>query len=187
MTNPETQSLIAALDLAVAGGGCSQSTCSGVQVALETFCRSGGLAPELLETAEQGYARHLLHHDSEDRYAVIVMVWDVGQGTPIHDHADMWCVECVYTGEITVESFELSGKPDDDIVGFAKQETIVAGRGESGALIPPYDYHTIRCEGDQKAVTIHVYSGMMDWCNTFEDFGEGRFRRHRRDLGFASK
>lgn len=186
MTNSETQTLIADLDAAVAMGDCSHSTCDGVQLALETFSKSGGLESGFLQTASGGYARHLLHHDVDDRYAVIVIAWDVGQGTPIHDHADMWCVECVYQGEIRVESFDLVGKPDDAVVRFDSQTTILAGRGESGALIPPHDHHTIHCEGEQKAVTIHVYGGLMDWCNTFADLGDGRYERQRRNLAFCS-
>lgn len=186
MTNADTQALIADLDAAVAIGGDSHSTCDGVQVALEKFSKSGGLDSGFLQTTPAGYARHLLHHDADDRYAAIVIVWDVGQGTPIHDHADMWCVECVYQGEIRVESYDLIGNPDDSVVGFEAQTTVLAGRGESGALIPPHDYHTMHCEGRQKAVTIHVYGGLMDWCNAFVDLGDGRYERQRRDLAFCS-
>src|SRR5712692_9437587 len=57
-----------------------------------------------LEPAPDRYARRLLHRDPKNRYTALVLVWDQGQGTSLHDHAGMWCVECVYRGRIRVSS-----------------------------------------------------------------------------------
>ena len=65
--------------------------------------------PPFLQPIPERYARRLLHRDPEGRYTVIVMVWGVGQGTPLHDHAGIWCVECVYRGRIQVTSFSVRG------------------------------------------------------------------------------
>ena len=51
--------------------------------------------------ARMGYGRRLLHRDPRGRYTVVVMTWGPGQGTPIHDHANLWCVECVYRGNVS--------------------------------------------------------------------------------------
>ena len=67
------------------------------------------------------------------------MIWGSGQGTPIHDHDDKWCVECVYQGSIKVVSYDLIGAADDEIVSFRKEQEVAAGRGEAGSLIPPFD------------------------------------------------
>src|SRR3989442_345432 len=60
---------------------------------------------ELMRTATGQYARRLLHRDQAGRYTLLVMVWDHGQGTNLHDHAGMWCCECVYRGRIRVTSY----------------------------------------------------------------------------------
>ena len=45
-------------------------------------------------------------------YTAVVMTWGPGQKTPLHDHAGMWCVECVVEGELEVVQFDLMEQAD---------------------------------------------------------------------------
>src|SRR5262245_22385782 len=131
--------------------------CRSVKQILADVVGSGGdLVPEaLLATSPTSYARRLLHRDPAGRYSIVVMVWDRGQGTPLHDHAGTWCVECVYRGEIQVTSFSIrGGDPESDVVRFERESVVRAGRGEAGALIPPFEYHFIENPARDPAVTI---------------------------------
>src|SRR2546422_9733405 len=76
------------------------SRCRNVKQVLIDVVGSGEqFVPEaLLAPAQDRYARRLLHRDPQGRYSVLVMVWGAGQATPLHDHAGMWCCECVYRG-----------------------------------------------------------------------------------------
>ena len=73
---------------------------------------------------------------------MLAMVWDRGQGTPLHDHA--WHVVrqgAVYRGRIRVTSYAVrGGDPETAVVQFTKEKEILAGVGEAGALIPPFEY-----------------------------------------------
>ena len=40
------------------------------------------------------------------------MTWGPGQGTPLHDHAGMWCVEGVLEGRIEVARYDLLDERD---------------------------------------------------------------------------
>jgi predicted metal-dependent enzyme (double-stranded beta helix superfamily) len=142
------------------------------------------LPERYLRTQPNRYARHLLHLDPAGRYSVLVMVWDVGQGTPLHDHAGMWCVECVYKGRIQVTSYNVIGEPTDIPVKFEQESVIFAGIGEAGALIPPFEYHKIENPDDTPAVTIHVYGGEMTWCHAFVPI-EGGYKREYRELRYT--
>jgi predicted metal-dependent enzyme (double-stranded beta helix superfamily) len=42
---------------------------------------------------------------------VIAMSWGPGQGTPLHDHDAMWCVEGVWLGELEITRYELLSAP----------------------------------------------------------------------------
>ena len=137
-----------------------------------------------LRTAPDRYARRLLHRDPAGRYTVVVMVWDRGQGTPLHDHSGMWCVECVYRGRIRVTSFDLVGDSAAEVMRFAPETVIVAGKGEAGHLIPPFEYHMIENPDETPAVTIHVYGGEMTSCNAFFPV-EGGYRREARTLSYT--
>ncbi len=122
---------------------------------------------ECMDILPSGYGRRLLHHSEEYGYTAIAMTWGSGQGTPIHDHCDMWCVEAVWTGEIQVIQYDLIDKKED-LYQFERKDEIIGTIGCAGCLIPPYDYHVIRntC-GESTAVSLHVYSGDMKACNVF--------------------
>ncbi len=183
-TQATVNELIALLDDAVEKQS-TQGCCYAIKEALEHVVRSGKefVDPRFLQPAEGRYARRLFHRDPDGRYSVLIMVWDKGQGTSLHDHAGMWCVECVYRGRISVVSYSKDSE-EGDLFEFTRETEIFAGPGEAGALIPPYEYHTIANAGDTPATTIHVYGGDMTWCDIFEPEG-GKYRLHRRELSFT--
>jgi len=148
--------------------------------------RNDFLGPEYMKPAPDRYARRLLHRDPKGRYTMLAMVWDKGQGTPLHDHAGMWCVECVYQGRIRVTSYAVrGGDPETAVVQFSRESEILAGVGEAGALIPPFEYHVLENADATPAVTLHVYGGEMTYCHVFEPV-EGGFRRRYRELSYSS-
>ena len=143
------------------------------------------LAPSFLAPTPDRYARRLIHRDPAGRYTAVVMVWDRGQGTPLHDHAGMWCVECVYQGRIKVTSFNVrGGDPDTAVVQFSRETEIFAGPGEAGALIPPFEYHVLENASETPAVTIHVYGGEMTYCHIYEPV-DGGFQRRYKELSYT--
>jgi len=178
--------LIRRLDEAVANADAN-AVCSGVKrVLIETIAAGADfLDPSYLRTAPDRYARRLLHRDPAGRYSVVVMVWDRGQGTPLHDHAGQWCVECVYQGRIRVTSFLLEGDAGAGTARFTPESIVLAGAGEAGHLIPPFEYHVLENAGDVPAVTIHVYSEEMTWCHAFFPEGDG-WRREVRQLSYTA-
>ena len=178
--------LIRRLDQATAAPD-DAARCRNVKQVLVDIVASGEqfLDPALLEPSPDYYARRLIHRAPGDRYTVLAMVWDVGQGTPLHDHAGIWCVECVYRGKIRVTSFSVhGGDPEKDIVQFEREAVVMAGVGEAGALIPPFEYHMIENTTDHTAVTIHVYGGEMKFCHVYEPVGGGGYRRQYKDLSY---
>lgn len=185
--SPADNPLIRSLDRAVDSPDRA-SLCAAVKHALERAVgtRDPLIAPPFLEPVPDRYARRLLHRDPQGRYTVVVMVWGRGQGTPLHDHAGMWCVECVYRGRIRVRSFDLLGDPAADIVHFAAADEVLAGVGEAGALIPPHEYHWIRNPDPEPAVTIHVYGGEMNHSRVFLPIDGGGYRREQHALSYTA-
>jgi predicted metal-dependent enzyme (double-stranded beta helix superfamily) len=134
-----------------------------------------------LQPAADRYARRLLHRDPQGRYSVVVMVWGTDQGTPLHDHAGVWCVECVYRGRIRVTSFDLESGPDADrayagIGGVCRRRRA----GASAAV-----RHMIENADRTPSVTLHVYGGELTWCNAFHPLEAGGYRRERRTLSYT--
>ncbi len=176
--------LVSLLDAAVEEQE-TKGCCYAVKAALEKIVHSGEdfIPPAFLRPAPNSYARRLLHRDPQGRYTALVMVWDLGQGTPLHDHDNMWCVECVYRGQIKVVSYDMTAQ-DGDLYQFKEETTVYAGPGEAGALIPPFDHHTIENSGDEPAVTIHIYGGEMNHCHAFLPV-EGGYERVGKNLSYT--
>ena len=138
----------------------------------------------VFETAEGRYARRELYRSEELGYCVVAMTWGPGQGTPIHDHCGMWCVEGVWSGELEVVQYERLAEQNGQY-RFQPVGSIQAGPGSAGSLIPPHEYHTIRNPSqDTVAVSLHIYSGQMTHCATFKPAGpELCYERQDRQLG----
>lgn len=130
------------------------------------------------------YARRLLHRDPDGRYTVVVMTWGPGQKTALHDHAGIWCVECVVDGQMEITQYDLQ-PGDGDSFRFTEQKRVSAERGSAGCLIPPFEYHTLaNASAVNTSITLHVYGGEMDHCHVFEPAGDGSYRRVTRALSY---
>ena len=147
-------------------------------------CDEFKLPSSFTDCLEDTYARRLLHSCPELGYTVVVMTWGPGQKTGLHDHAGMWCVECVVEGELNVTQFDLVEKEGDSFQ-FTEENTMRASVGDAGCLIPPYEYHVLANASEtEKAVTLHVYAGEMDHCNIYEPAENGTWQRQSRSLSY---
>jgi len=176
--------LIARIEQAVEEGSDTDAICRAVETALTDAVQPGVvlLPPEHRAPCPDRYARHLVHRDQQGRFSMIAMIWGPGQGTPIHDHGGLWCVECVVQGRIDVRAYREVAEPAQDRVGFQCAEELEAGRGEAGHLIPPHDHHVIANSHRQTAVTLHVYGGDMAWCNAYVPHPDGGYVEVRKEL-----
>ena len=141
------------------------------------------LPDEFCRPIEGTYARRLLHRDPSGGYTMVVMTWAPGQKTALHDHAGIWCVECVVDGNMEVAQYDLLSE-SGGAFRFEQRSHVVAGRGSAGCLIPPFEYHTLGNAAETPSVTLHVYGGEMDHCHVFEPSGDGCYTRVRRELSY---
>jgi predicted metal-dependent enzyme (double-stranded beta helix superfamily) len=121
----------------------------------------------VFEPVEGHYARRELYACPERGTTIVAMTWAPDQGTPIHDHCGLWCVEGVWQGHLEITRYELE-ESDGDRFRFTRYETLTAGTGSAGSLLPPHEYHTIRNPAkDRIAISLHVYQKAMGTCATF--------------------
>jgi predicted metal-dependent enzyme (double-stranded beta helix superfamily) len=174
----------ARVDAAVDGPSLARIT-EDVKHALQDALASGALQLDgrYREPRPDTYARRLLHRDPRNRYTMVVMTWGPGQRTALHDHAGIWCVECVVEGMMEVAQYDLTSE-DRDACTFVERSRVKAGRGSAGCLIPPFEYHTLANDSPSPSITLHVYGGEMDHCHVYEPAGDGTWRRLRRELAY---
>jgi predicted metal-dependent enzyme (double-stranded beta helix superfamily) len=183
---PGLAELIARLDRSVEAGSVQDIT-AAVKADLEDILGGGKLAlPAGFSTPRpDSYARRLLHRDPRGRYTAIVMTWGPGQGTAVHDHGGLWCVEGVVDGEIAVTQY-LVERETDGYFRVTPIGSLLAGTGSAGCLIPPTDHHVLANARPAKAsVTLHVYGGDLDDCKVFlPATPDGRYEEATRMLSF---
>ena len=52
---------------------------------------------------------------------------------------------------------------------FSMHETLMAGAGSAGSLLPPHEYHTIRNPNEKAiAISLHIYQSEMACCARFQ-------------------
>jgi len=154
---------------------------------LESFIPAEGLTlPERFRRMKPGsYARRLLYRDPELGFTALIMTWGPGQGTALHDHAGIWCVEGVVEGEMEVTRYEMTEEVAAGLCRFVARGVVQATAGSAGALIPPFEHHVLaNARPDRASLTLHVYGGEMDHCNVFEPAGDGLFRRCTKRLSY---
>jgi 3-mercaptopropionate dioxygenase len=183
---PGLSNLIARLDRSVEAGSVSSIT-AAVKADLEAVLGGRALAlPEaFVQPRTESYARRLLHRDPEGRYTAIVMTWGPGQGTAVHDHGGLWCVEGVVDGEIAVTQY-LVQQDADGFYRVTPIGSLLAGTGSAGCLIPPTDHHVLaNARPTRASVTLHIYGGDLDDCKVFlPATADGRYAESTRMLSF---
>jgi predicted metal-dependent enzyme (double-stranded beta helix superfamily) len=174
---------IAAIDAAVALGD-EHAVTAALRSTLCNLIRDPAVTlPSCVhDPIEDHYARRELYRSAAHGYSIVAMTWGPGQGTPIHDHCGLWCVEGVWDGELEITQYELLDT-DGDRSRFRAAGGMQAGPGSAGSLIPPHEYHTIaNVSPDRVAVSVHIYQGPIEHCCKFEPIGEEWYRRINLEL-----
>jgi predicted metal-dependent enzyme (double-stranded beta helix superfamily) len=165
---PGREKLIAAVDVALAGNdehaitaALRNSMCALIRD------REVQLPSCVHDPIEDHYARREIYRSPGLGYSVVAMTWGPGQGTPVHDHCGLWCVEGVWDGELEITQYELLER-DGERFRFRAAGGMHAGPGSAGSLIPPHEYHTIRnASRESVAVSLHIYKAPMEACSMF--------------------
>src|SRR6476469_9454299 len=163
---PGQAKLIQALDAAVESGDQHAIT-SALRNTLCTLIRDHDVQlPDCVhDPIVDHYARRELYRSPRHGYSVVAMTWGPGQGTPVHDHSGLWCVEGVWDGDLEITQFELLDR-DGERFRFRPAGGLQAGPGSAGSLIPPHEYPTIRNASDDRvAVSLHIYKAEMQCCS----------------------
>jgi predicted metal-dependent enzyme (double-stranded beta helix superfamily) len=180
---PGHDKLIAAVDVAVSAGD-EHAVTAALRDAMCRMIRDQDVRlPDCVhEPIQDHYARRELYRSPTHGYSVVAMTWAPGQGTPVHDHAGLWCVEGVWRGELEIVQYELLERVGDRC-RFRAAGGMHAGPGSAGSLIPPHEFHTIRnTSPDAIAISLHIYKAPMDCCTTFLPVGGEWYQRASKTL-----
>ena len=148
-----------------------QDFCSAV---LRDVLRGVQLFPDALtdylQWRPQGYTRNLVYRD--DIFELLVVCWEVGACSAVHDHGGQECWLAVCAGGLAVESFALQdhaqrGRAGEDI-GVVCDGFFVAGSGGIDHRDAQRDLHRVANPSPQRAISVHVYACPVDTCIVYD-------------------
>ena len=168
LTFPGRDKLVKALDVAVESGDQHAVTSALRNALCRLIVDPEVRLPDCVhDPIVDHYARRELYRSARHGYSVVAMTWGPGQGTPVHDHSGLWCVEGVWGGQLEITQYELLER-DGERFRFRAAGGMQAGPGSAGSLIPPHEYHSIRnASSDAIAISLHIYKAPMECCSMF--------------------
>ena len=117
----------------------------------------------------QTYTRNLVHRCGE--FELLLLCWEPGQESPIHDHAGMHCWMSVLEGGMQEVHYQ-EGAENGPLVEGRVQGF---GRGQVAYIVDDIALHLVRPTPGARGVSLHLYSSPIDACRTFDPLsGEAR-------------
>lgn len=109
------------------------------------------------------YTRNLVSLD--ERFELLVLCWNPGQETPIHNHEGQNCWMAVLDGGLDEVHFafpdETSALPPEQLETFAYRP------GDVGYIHDDIALHIIRPTRERSSVSLHLYSLPFGECNIY--------------------
>jgi cysteine dioxygenase len=111
------------------------------------------------------YTRNLVARN--ERFEMLVLCWNAGQESPIHDHAGQHCFMAVLDGRIEELQYAF---PAAGAVGRLEQTARrVFEPGQVAYIHDRIALHRVRPHGGAPAVSLHLYARPIDVCQVYDE------------------
>ncbi len=147
------------------------------------------LPEEARQSSETGYARHLLYSDPQGRFSIAAMVWQSGQGTPVHDHDGTWGMIGMIQGGLEVVNYF---SDEEDLhpgeVSLRNEAPHTPRAGTDQCVCGCADIHVVNNRLDETAISVHVYARDLEKCLVFDPIPgkNGQFIAREKTLSYSS-
>jgi predicted metal-dependent enzyme (double-stranded beta helix superfamily) len=117
------------------------------------------------------YRRHQVVHDERFGFTVVVLLWEPGASTPIHDH-DTWCVFGLLQGRLEITNYAVTADDGRTPLHLSEVSRNVFGAGLIGDnREPDTEVHRVRNTGTERAISLHVYGKDLTQRTLFDGRG----------------
>lgn len=104
----------------------------------------------------QSYQRRLVCRTS--RFDLLVLGWQPGQASSIHDHADSLNVTRVYQGCLTARLFDQTGPRCSNVNSSVQLQQETHLQADELATVDRYQIHQLANTSNENLVTLHLYA-----------------------------
>ncbi len=110
------------------------------------------------------YTRSLIYRD--DLFQVLILCWNVGQASPVHDHAGQKCWMSLPQGRLEIANYSYKHGREIEFI----DAEVVGEHGSDVHVDQCCSVHQIsnRCAWCEPAVSLHVYSRPFDSCYIYD-------------------
>lgn len=109
------------------------------------------------------YTRNLVYKD--ELFEMILLCWDVGQVTPIHNHQGQRCWMGVLDGQVEETLYAFPGPRSSPPTAKNSKQHV---RGEVAFITDEIALHRIAQVGPARAVSLHLYSRPIPQCSVYD-------------------
>ena len=109
------------------------------------------------------YTRNLVAR--EERFELMVLCWNAGQASPIHNHEGQDCWMAVLDGEI--EEVRYPFPAGDASAPLHPQNALRFRQGQVAFIRDEMGLHLVRPARPAPGITLHLYSSPYDECNCY--------------------
>lgn len=112
----------------------------------------------------QVYTRNLVAR--REAFELLVLAWNAGQTSPIHNHSGQQCWMAVLEGDIEEVQFEW---PRGDVVEpLRATRTTHLSAGKVAYIDDDIALHLVRPGGGARGVSLHLYSRPIETCDVYD-------------------
>ena len=114
---------------------------------------------------DEVYTRNLVVREVE--FEMLVLCWNVGQQSPIHNHAGQQCWMAILEGEIEEQLYTLpsDGRPGPLVPG----RTMRFPHGRVAYIDDEIALHRVRPVAGTRGTSLHLYSRPIDVCHVYDE------------------
>jgi cysteine dioxygenase len=118
--------------------------------------------------SDRTYQRKLLCRTP--RFDLLILCWQPGQSSTIHNHTDSLNVTRVYQGALTSRTFDRIGQTDQRCC-LQAEETLGAG---AIATVDRQKIHQLANTSDENLVTLHIYARPLKTMRVYSPDGRSQ-------------
>ena len=110
----------------------------------------------------ESYTRNCIVEN--DKFELILLCWEKGQITPIHDHGGEECWVKVIKGELRETVYEV-----DEAGELSTLKSTISNTGDISYMIDFIGFHSLENLSDKRSMSLHLYAKPIRCCNTFDE------------------
>ncbi|MDZ4773360.1 MAG: cysteine dioxygenase family protein [Planctomycetota bacterium] len=132
---------------------------------LQEYARSKQCWKDFALFAPSVYTRNLIERN--EWFELLLLCWDAGQSSPIHNHAGQNCWMAVLEGEI--EEVQFDCPKTDARCELVQRGTKTYVPGKVGFINDDIALHLVRPKHGRRGVSLHLYSRPIETCQLYDE------------------